>query len=342
MSKMPNFGVRPYRKAVRMKFSFSVLVCVFLIISFSTAQAGQFVIGRYAGEFLSLGAGARSLAMGGASVANPTAAAAGYYNPSRLAGFDKRQLEFMHAALFDNLYTYDQVSYAQAMRDGYSGGLTIPLSRVTDIPLTKLADPNQSINDENRVLVGSKSSDNELAIIASVGKNVQKGWRLGANAKLLHKSVAKESAFGLGFDVAAGRTLARNLEFGIAARDITTSVLAWSTGNTEAIIPSLLIGGSYQLDLHALDARVSIAADLDGHFESRGKAEQIDLGILSADPRIGIEYLISNTVALRGGINGDVLTAGAGLHISKVTIDAAFQNHEDLGFTHRVSLGVAW
>jgi hypothetical protein len=342
MKNMQKNGCHP-----RLTFSGSVLspwilcgICFFL--GLSNAQAGEFVIGRYASEFMSLGAGARSLAMGGAAVANPTPAAAGYHNPSRLAGFDKRQIEFMHAALFDNLYTYDQLSYAQSIQDGYSGGFTVLYSRVGEIRLTKLADPNRTLSDDNRVLVDRNTTDNELALFASAGKQFQHGWRMGASAKLLHKSVASQTAFGLGFDVAAGRTLMRNLEFGIAAHDLTTSVLAWSTGRTEAILPSLVVGGAYMLDLRALNARLSIAADLDGHFESRGAAEQIEAGPLTVDPRLGLEYLISNTVALRGGLNGDVLTAGAGLHISVVTVDAAFQNHVDLGFTHRVSLGVTW
>ena len=98
--------------------------------------AAQLVIGRYAGEFLSLGAGARALAMGGASVAAPTPPTAAYYNPSALAGLQKRYLEFMHASQFDNLYTYDYLSFARSLSDGYSGSLTMLYTRVSDIPLT--------------------------------------------------------------------------------------------------------------------------------------------------------------------------------------------------------------
>jgi hypothetical protein len=47
-------------------------------------------------------------------------------------------------------------------------------------------------------------------------------------------------------------------------------------------------------------------------------------------------------LALRGGLLGDNITAGAGISISSVTLDYAFQPHEELGNTHRVSLGLSW
>jgi hypothetical protein len=303
---------------------------------------GQLVIGRYAGEFLSLGAGARALAMGGASVAAPTPSTASYYNPSALAGWSKHCVEFMHASQFDNLYSYDYLSYASALRNGYAGSLTALYTRVGDIPVTKLADPGQPLSDENRVLLDHKTGDHELAVVAGAGRRFESGWRVGANAKVLFKTVAGHSAEGLGVDVGVGRTVAKGLDVGLMARDLTTSILAWSTGRTEAILPSLTLGGAWQLDLTSLNARISVAADLEGHFESRGEAETVHAGPLSVQPHAGVEYLISNTVALRGGYNGDALTAGAGIRFAWMNVNAAFQNHSDLGFTHRVSVGINW
>ncbi|MBU1637171.1 PorV/PorQ family protein [bacterium] len=318
---------------------FAVLIALSGVVQ---TQAGEFVIGRYAGEFLELGAGARALAMGAAAVARPVPATAGYYNPSALAGLSRQHIEFMHASQFDNLFTYDYLSLARPMRNGSAGSLTLLYTRVGDIPLTKLADPSQPLSDENRVLVDKKTGDNELAVMASVGRATPSGWRVGATAKLLSKSVAEETAFGVGVDLGVGRTLAKDLDFGLAARNITTSILAWSTGRTEAILPSIAIGTAWGKALPAVNARVVLVADLEGHFESRGEAEQFEAGPLSANPHLGVEYIILETVALRGGYQGEYLTAGAGLNISSLSVNAAFQDHEDLGFTHRVSVGVAW
>ena len=322
---------------------FWLLILTGLVIcNAGSVHAGEFVVGRYSGEFLSLGAGARALAMGGASVANPTPASAGYYNPAGLAGFNGSEIEFMHASQFENLYTYDYLSYARQMSNGLTGGITALYTRVGDIPMTRLLHPNEPISDSNPVEKYKETSDNELALMASVGKQCQNGWKIGGSAKLLHKSVADESAYGLGFDVGVARNVTRRLMVGAAARDLTTSVLAWSTGRTEAILPSVVVGGAWGAGISALNARVTVTADLNGHFESRGDAEQVSAGPLSVDPHAGLEYEIANTVALRGGIAGDTPTFGAGLTLAMVRVNAAFQTHEDLGLSNRVSVAVNW
>ena len=146
----------------------------------------------------------------------------------------------------------------------------------------------------------------------------------------------------MGFDFGLSKTLPHRFTVGLAAHDLTTSILAWSTGRTEAILPSVVVGGAWSAELHAVNAEVSLAADLDGHFESRGAAETVEAGVLTIEPRFGLEYLIAHTVALRGGVNGNDLTAGAGLSFRWLSVHAAFQDHAELGLTHRLSLAVNW
>lgn len=314
-------------------------IVVALIVMTQTACA-QWVIGRYAGEFLDLGAGARALAMGGAATASPLPATAGYYNPASLAGLSKRSVEFMHASQFDNLFTYDYLAYATPMHNHVAGAVTVLYSRVTDIPLTKLEDPTQPLSDANRVIADGQTGDHEWAVMASGGKTLGRGWDVGGTAKLLNKTVASETAIGLGFDVGVHRTVGDRSEIGAVIKDVTTSTMAWSTGRTESILPSLVVGGSWSSPLHAMNAELTLAADAETRFESRGEAEVVDAGPVSIEPHIGAEYLIANTVALRGGMNGERFTAGAGLHFGSLAVHAALEDHEDLGLTHRVSVGV--
>ncbi len=316
------------------------LLVAFLVVT--QAVQAQWVIGRYAGEFLDLGAGARSLAMGGASTASPSAGTAGYYNPAGLSGLEKRSVEFMHASQFDNLFSYDYLSFATPMQNGMSGALTILYARVSDIPLTRLADPTQPLSDGNRVEVDGQTGDNEWAVMASGGRTLGRSWDAGATAKLLTKSVAGEAAVGLGFDVGVQRAIGNRAEIGAAVRDVTTSTLAWSTGRTESILPTVSLGGRWSAPLHAMNAEITLAADADTRFESRGEAEVISAGPLSIEPRLGAEYLISHTVALRAGLRGERFTAGAGLLFGSLAVHAALEDHEDLGLTHRVSVGVTF
>ncbi len=316
------------------------IVAIIAISLVTQVAHSQWVIGRYAGEFMNLGAGARALAMGGASVASPSSATAGYYNPSALAGISQRSVEFMHASQFDNLFTYDFLSFSTPMQRGMSGAVTMLYSRVGDIPLTRLADPSQPLSDANRVEVDGQTGDHELAVLASGGRELGDGWNGGASAKILTKSVASETAIGLGFDLGVQRSLGSRSEIGAVVRDITTSTMAWSTGRTESILPTLAVGGRWSTPLRAMNADVTVVADAEARFESRGEAEVISAGPMTVEPHVGAEYLISHTVALRAGLKGERFTAGAGLHFGSLDVHAALEDHPDLGLTHRVSVGV--
>jgi len=319
--------------------------CIGLVIVFSFfAQVAnaQWVIGRYAGEFLDLGAGARALAMGGAATASPHYATAGYYNPAALSGMNSRSVEFMHASQFDNLFTYDFLSYATPMQRGMSGAVTVLYARVGDIPLTKLSDPTQPLSDANRVEVDGETGDHEWAVMASGGRKLNDSWNVGATAKLLSKSVASESAFGLGFDLGVQRDFGARAAIGAAVRDVTTSTIAWSTGRTESILPTVSLGGRWSTPLRAMNADITLAADAVARFESRGEAELVSGGPVSLEPRVGAEYLIARTVALRAGVKGERFTAGAGLLFGSLNVHAALEDHADLGLTNRVSVGVAF
>jgi len=317
-------------------------VILSLSIVAGAAHAGVTVVGRYAGEFLDLGAGARSLAMGGTGAAFPNEATAGYHNPARLAWSRRNAAEFMHASYFDNSYSYDFLGFARPFKNKAAIGITILYARVGDIPLTALKYPARPLDEYNRVVIRKMSSDNELALVMSAGMPFRWGWKWGGSVKFLYKGVAEKSAYGVGFDVGLARELGRHAAVGFSVRDLTGSALAWTTGRTEIIPPSILAGGSWGMGLPSLRADLRVMADLLGRFESRGEAEVIDAGVLSIEPRMGIEYLISKVLAFRGGLLGDKITAGAGLFVSSVTLDYAFQPHEELGNTHRVSIGLSW
>ncbi|MBM3324930.1 MAG: PorV/PorQ family protein [Calditrichaeota bacterium] len=322
------------------KHATALFAVLFVFAEF--VEAGVTRIGRFAGEFLDMGAGARALAMGGTGVAICSEATSGYHNPARLSGIAQNAAEFMHASYFENTYTYDFLGFARPLHKETGLGATILYARVGDIPLTSLQDPSRPLGDDNRVVVRDMTSNNELALMVSAGTRGPWGWSWGGTAKLLYKGVAGKSAYGIGFDIALARTLGRGVAVGFALRDATGSALAWTTGRTEIIAPSIIAGGAWSAELPSLHADLCVMADFRGRFESRAEAEVIHTGALSVEPRFGAEYLISKVLALRGGLMGDNITAGAGLSVSSVTLDYAFQPHEELGNTHRVSLGLSW
>ena len=73
---------------------------------------------KYAGEPFSLGAGARSLALGGAVVAGPFDAAAAYWNPAGMNYLAERNFTATHAETFGSLLNHDFLGYSSRQPGG--------------------------------------------------------------------------------------------------------------------------------------------------------------------------------------------------------------------------------
>jgi hypothetical protein len=221
--------------------------------------------------------------------------------------------------------------------------------------VTALEDPTQPLGTDNRVVVDHMTSDNELAFFAGIGHRHSSLFSYGVSAKVLAKFVADNSAFGIGFDLGMRLQPGKNIAFAAVLQDVTTTALIWDTGHKEAVAPTLKVGGAYQLPLPTLLARLTLAADVDFRFTDRGEADQFQLGAVTADTRIGLEYLLDiggSNLALRGGAEPSReqeeegffgnYTFGGGLLFRNLHIDYAFLAHPELGDTHRISLSVLW
>lgn len=317
--------------------------------------------GKYAGEFLSLGVDARALGMGGAYVALATGASAAYWNPAGLARLSADEVSLMHAEQFDGIVGYNYGCYGQPRRDGSGWAVGIVHLGVGDIPVTALEDPTVGLGEpkpngeQNRVIVDEWTSDTEMAFFGGFGKAASSMLSYGASAKLIGKWIAHESAYGIGFDLGARLTPWRNVAFGAMLQDATTTAVIWGTGHKELIAPTLKLGGAYQVDIPALIARLSLAADFDLRFTDRGRADQFQLGDMTVDTHVGLEYFINvsgNGVALRAGAEPSReqadegffgnYTFGAGLLLRHLHLDYAFLAHPELGDTHRVALSILW
>ena len=145
---------------------------------------------------------------------------------------------------------------------------------------------------------------------------------------------------GIGFDVGFWYNPYENLFFGANLQDITTTLVAWSTGRNELISPTVKLGSAYFIDLFG--GRLAPAADFDIRFENRRTASEAHVGPVSVDMHGGVEYAFRNLVALRVGYS-DVkqITLGAGVHFPKLNIDYSFARFgaaDVLDNTHRISI----
>lgn len=331
----------------------ALLIAAILAGLASSVSAQGFGFGKYAGEFLAIGVGARALAMGGAYSALATDATGGYWNPAATAWVNYPQIMAMHDSRFAGIVNYD--FGAVLLPYGNNATVTISLLRlgVDGIPDTRDAaldangnhvgvfQPDGSI-DYSRVTMFNAA---DWALFLSYGKRVNAELSYGANVKLIRRSLGDDGAFGIGFDAGVMWKASDDIVLAANAQDITTTLLAWSTGTKELISPTLKLGGAYLLAIGEKH-RVTPALDVDMRFENRKYASIAHIGPISLDPHIGIEYSYNNVVAVRGGVN-DVKqwTVGAGVKLPKLNIDYSYTNFlsdpsEQLGNTHRISLMV--
>lgn len=305
-------------------------------------------IGKYAGEFLSLGVGGRALGMGGAAVALAQDATAGYWNPAGLTALAYPEITLMHDEQFGSLVNYDYGAVALPVAPRATLALSIIRLGVDDIPDTRNAgvdidgnvtyDPDRfSRIDPQRVTYFSAA---DWAFLLSYARKESEEFSYGGTVKFIRRELGDDGATGVGFDVGASYRPMDGLILGANAQDVTTTFLSWDTGTNELISPTLKVGAAYLLD--ALGGRFVPAVDLDFRFENRREASLVHAGPLSADARAGLEYQIADLAAVRVGYT-DVgqVTFGAGLRLPRLHVDysfAKFDGIDQLGNTHRVSL----
>jgi hypothetical protein len=322
-------------------------VILVLLIGFLQLNA-QTVISKYAGEFLSIGIGGRPLGMGGAYVAVVNDVTSGYYNPAGLARINYPQVSLMHDARFGNLMNYDYLGVAIPFDKDMSFGLSVMRLAIDGIPDTRNAlydangdgilDINNDRLDYSKI---TEFSNQDWAFYLTFAKRQSANFNYGANIKIIRRSIAEYSAWGVGFDAGVMYSPMERLSLGANIQDITTTMVAWSTGRNELISPTAKVGGAYQIDF--LSGVITPALDLDIRFENRQYASMFHVGPISFDTHIGFEYNFKNIFAVRGGYN-DVkqFTVGAGIKLPKLNIDYSFarfsSSENDLGDTHRISI----
>ncbi len=310
---------------------------------------------KYSNEFMAIGIGARSLAMGNSTVALSNDVTSGYWNPAGLTKIKTDwDLSVMHNEYFAGIAQYDYGAGAYKYNDSLSFALSFIRFGIDDIPNTlDLIDSEGNLRYDR---IKSFSAI-DLAFIFSMAKISKiEGLRYGANVKVIRRTAGDfASAWGFGLDL--GAQYSRNYwEFGLMAKDITTTFNAWSfntdglkdvfemTGNEipensiEYTSPRLLLGIAYSRPIYKNingQAELGLDATFDG-----ARNVLIHSDFMSIDPHIGLELDYRKIVFVRAGVNNiqeartfdskKELTwqpnIGVGLHFWQLYLDYAFTN----------------
>lgn len=325
-----------------------ILISSFLLLCLTQINS-QTVIGKYAGEFLAIGVGGRALAMGSAQVAVVNDVTAGYWNPAGLARMNYPQVALMHEEHFGSLVNYNYGAVAIPYGTDMSFGLSLVRISVDGIPDTRnaLYDANGDgildiHSDKLDVSKITEFSNTDWAAYLTFAKRQTDNFYWGANVKIIRRDLAEYSATGIGFDVGAYYNPFENLFLGANIQDVTTTIVAWSSGRNELITPTAKLGAAYAIDFFG--GTIMPAVDADIRFENRRYASTFNIGPVSFDMHTGLEYNFKNIFEVRAGYN-DVkqFTIGAGVRLPKLQIDYSFarfsQSESDrLPDSHRISL----
>jgi hypothetical protein len=294
---------------------------------------------KYAAEFLYNGVGSRALAMGSAFVGVANDVTAGFWNPAGLVEAPGLQMQFMHAKQFVSSIQYDYLAASLNMDSRTAYALSVIRLGVNYIKDTRNALRGESIAeglDPSRI---SQFNTADYAFYLSYARRLSEKFDYGANVKVLYRDYAFESALGLGFDAAIRYHISNRFTMGLIARDITTTMMAWTTGEKEFITPALRPGFTYRFDFDKIGLYIQPAMDVNMLFESRASAAQFHLGPVSLDTFWGMEIGFKNITFLRFGYDDlNRFSAGIGLSITRLAVDYSYTNYDrELGNVHRIS-----
>jgi len=283
---------------------------------------------RYAGEFLGLGAGARSAALGSAYVALADDATAGYWNAAGLSALSSRQVHLTHAEHFSGLIQRDFVAVARPGRLLHGMALSLVRMGIGDIHFTELPDPLRPPSTDNRPLIASTEQSADYALYLSGSRRLGARLSLGLSAKAIYRQVASINAYGFGLDLGVRYQLSHQIALAANVRDATTTPIVWNTDSTDRIQPSLLLGIAYAIPIAEGQTTALLATRSGG--DASAATDDVPLNA-------GLEYR-HRYIALRAGLEEGRQSFGLGLtpHRS-LDFDLAYLQHDALEATYQLS-----
>lgn len=294
-----------------MKKIFTAFFLIFSVLV--SAQA----VRVYSNEFLNIGVDAAALGMSNAVVAGTNDVNSGYWNPAGLVHLEENQVSLMHAEYFAGIANYDYIAFAKPLDDRSAIGISVIRFGVDDILNTTQLIDDQGNIDFNRISLFSTA---DYAVTFSYARRLPlDGLNVGANAKVVRRIIGDfASSWGFGIDVGLQWKKGK-WDLGLMARDITTTVNAWSVDeeqfatisdavegqnqelpeSTEITIPKLQMGVG-RTWIHHYDYSFRAEVDLNVRFAQTN--DVISSSSVSVTPAAGFEFGYNELVYVRAGV----------------------------------------
>lgn len=272
---------------------------------------------KYSNEFMNIGVDASALAMSGSVTATTNDVNSGYWNPAGLVHLEDNALSLMHSSYFANIANYNYIGFAMPLDDGSAVGLSVIRFGVDDIlDTTKLIDQQGNINYDRINLFSAV----DYGITFSYARKLPiLGLNYGINAKVIRRIIgdfASSWGFGLDFGIQFQKN---NWQFGLMARDITTTFNSWAFDEnrlqdiqnaipgqnqeepqaSEITLPKLQFGVAKSF---VFDYDYSLKAEIDLIMRFEENNDLISTSFASINPALGFEFGYLELIYLRGGV----------------------------------------
>ena len=296
---------------------------------------------NYSNEFMNIGVDAAALAMSGSVTATSNDVNSGYWNPAGLVHLKDNALALMHSSYFANIANYNYVAFAMPLDDRSAIGISVIRFGVDDIlDTTKLIDQQGNINYDRINLFSAV----DYGVTFSYARKLPiPGLNYGVNAKVIRRIIGDfASSWGFGFDLGI-QFETKNWQFGLMARDITTTFNAWAFDQdrlediqnaipgenqeepetNELTLPKLQLGMAKSF-IFDYDYSLKTELDLIVRFEQNN--DIISTSFASITPAFGFEFGYIDLVYLRGGVGN-------------FQNELEFDNNKKLSFQPNLGLG---
>lgn len=266
---------------------------------------------------MNIGVDAAAFGMANAVTSSTANVNSGYWNPAGLIALEDNQLSLMHASYFANIASYDYGAFAMPLDDRSAVAISIIRFGVDDILNTTQLIDDQGNIDYSRISLFSTA---DYGITFSYARALPlDGLNIGVNAKVIRRIIGDfASSWGFGLDV--GLQFNKNdWQFGLMARDITTTFNAWAIDEekfteiqgaiegqnqelpetTEITIPKLNLGMSRKFIFHY---DYALLTEIDLNFRFAETNDLVSSSFTSFTPALGLEFGYLDMVFIRAGM----------------------------------------
>ena len=296
---------------------FGLAMGLFIALSASGALAQS---GGQPGAFMSYGAGARGLGMGGAFFAVADDASASYWNPAALTLLERKEFTAMQATLFaDTTLNFFTFAYPTTSK----GTWAVSMTQLKSVGFEKISITANPAGDEIIDVKTLGTFDSvERALAFSWGREVSDKLSFGIMAKNISRTLDTSADSFNAIDISMLQKFSRTYRAAVGIQN----VFSMASGDTEDKLPLTLKFGQA---LSLFKGSLLFGFDLN---KPQGG---------SMNWRFGGEYWLMYWAALRFGVMGapgiQEADFGLGIKYKSLGFDIA-QGMHDLGSTTRFSV----